>query len=106
MCSHFSLNKRDTLTKDLQLRLEEAEEVSNRKAKKQMFKLDQKVRELENALDGEQRKTADSTKIQRRLERQLKEVIYTTDEDQKAMHSWGRILEIKFLMTPFFSLLL
>merc|ERR1719343_842377 len=51
--------------------------------KKQIQKLDQRVRELENELDAEQRRTADATKNQKKLERKLKEVVYAGEEDKK-----------------------
>merc|ERR1712019_247360 len=46
--------------KDLQLRLDESEQVAMKGGKKQIQKLDQRVRELENELDAEQRRTADA----------------------------------------------
>merc|ERR1711990_571718 len=69
--------------KDLQLRLDESEQVAMKGGKKQIQKLDQRVRELENELDSEQRRTADSLKNQKKLERKLKEVVYSGEEDKK-----------------------
>merc|ERR1712003_280241 len=69
--------------KDLQLRLDESEQVAMKGGKKQIQKLDQRVRELENELDAEQRRTADATKNQKKLERKLKEVVYAGEEDKK-----------------------
>merc|ERR1712109_427509 len=42
-----------------------------------------RVRELENELDSEQRRTADGIKASRKLERKVKEVTYQADEDKK-----------------------
>merc|ERR1719394_2214732 len=69
--------------KDLQLRLDESEQVAMKGGKKQIQKLDQRVRELENELDAEQRRTADPQKNQKKLERKLKEVVYSGEEDKK-----------------------
>merc|ERR1712003_266318 len=73
----------ETTIKDLQLRLDESEQVAMKGGKKQIQKLDQRVRELENELDAEQRRTADATKNQKKLERKLKEVVYAGEEDKK-----------------------
>merc|ERR1712066_773754 len=40
-------------------------------------------REIENELDAEQRRTADSVKANRKLERRVKEVTYQGEEDKK-----------------------
>merc|ERR1712226_952685 len=69
--------------KDLQLRLDESEQVAMKGGKKQIQKLDQRVRELENELDAEQRRTADAQKNQKKLERKLKEIVYSGEEDKK-----------------------
>merc|ERR1739845_170726 len=61
--------------KDLQLRLDEAEQVALKGGRKQVQKLEARMRELENELDSEQRRTADSIKATRKLERKVKEVL-------------------------------
>merc|ERR1712045_964305 len=73
----------EATVKDLQMRLDESEKVAMKGGKKQIQKLDQRVRELENELDAEQRRTADATKNQKKLERKLKEVVYAGEEDKK-----------------------
>merc|ERR1712003_357661 len=73
----------EATVKDLQMRLDESEQVAMKGGKKQIQKLDQRVRELENELDAEQRRTADATKNQKKLERKLKEVVYAGEEDKK-----------------------
>merc|ERR1712154_392412 len=40
-------------------------------------------REIENELDSEQRRTADSIKANRKMERRIKEVTYQGEEDKK-----------------------
>ena len=74
---------REATIKDVQLRLDESEQVAMKGGKKQIQKLDQRVRELENELDSEQKRTADALKNQKKLERKLKEVVYSAEEDKK-----------------------
>merc|ERR1712170_344791 len=69
--------------KDLQHRLDEAEQVALKGGRKQVQKMEARVRELENELDSEQRRTADGIKASRKLERKVKEVSYQADEDKK-----------------------
>merc|ERR1711912_80952 len=66
--------------KDLQHRLDEAEQVALKGGRKQVQKMEARVRELENELDGEQRRTADSVKNNRKMERKIKEVSYQSEE--------------------------
>merc|ERR1712212_826220 len=73
----------EATVKDLQMRLDESEQVAMKGGKKQIQKLDQRVRELENELDAEQRRTSDATKNQKKLERKLKEIVYSGEEDKK-----------------------
>lgn len=51
--------------------------------KKAIQKLEQRVRELENELDGEQRRHADAQKNLRKSERRIKELSFQADEDRK-----------------------
>ena len=83
--SHLERMKKnmEATVKDLQMRLDESEQVAMKGGKKQIQKLDQRVRELENELDAEQRRTSDATKNQKKLERKLKEVVYSGEEDKK-----------------------
>merc|ERR1711970_507363 len=69
--------------KDLQLRLDEAEQVALKGGRKQVQKLEARMRELESDLDSEQRRTADSIKNTRKIERKMKEVTYQSEEDKK-----------------------
>ncbi|XP_062853981.1 myosin heavy chain, fast skeletal muscle [Trichomycterus rosablanca] len=69
--------------KDLQHRLDEAENLAMKGGKKQLQKLEARVRELENELDAEQRRSADAIKGVRKYERRVKELIYQTEEDKK-----------------------
>ncbi|XP_041073384.1 myosin-4-like [Carcharodon carcharias] len=69
--------------KDLQHRLDEAEQLAMKGGKKQLQKLEAKVRELENELEAEQKRSNDATKGIRKYERRVKELSYQSDEDRK-----------------------
>uniref|UniRef100_A0A8C2MZ53 Myosin-7B n=1 Tax=Cricetulus griseus TaxID=10029 RepID=A0A8C2MZ53_CRIGR len=69
--------------RELQARLEEAEQAALRGGKKQVQKLEAKVRELEAELDAEQKKHAEALKGVRKHERRVKELAYQTEEDRK-----------------------
>ncbi|NWR95975.1 MYH7 protein, partial [Furnarius figulus] len=62
--------------KDLQLRLDEAEQLALKGGKKQLQKLEGRVRELENELEAEQKRNAESVKGLRKSERRVKELSY------------------------------
>ncbi|KAG8449413.1 hypothetical protein GDO86_016166 [Hymenochirus boettgeri] len=69
--------------KDLQHRLDEAEQLAMKGGKKQLQKLEGRVRELENELDNEQKRGVEAVKGVRKYERRVKELTYQTEEDRK-----------------------
>ncbi|XP_061604238.1 myosin heavy chain, fast skeletal muscle-like [Phyllopteryx taeniolatus] len=69
--------------KDLQHRLDEAESLAMKGGKKQLQKLEARVRELESEVDAEQRRGAEAIKGVRKYERRVKELTYQTEEDKK-----------------------
>ncbi|XP_034170109.2 myosin heavy chain, fast skeletal muscle [Pangasianodon hypophthalmus] len=69
--------------KDLQHRLDEAESLAMKGGKKQLQKLEARVRELESEVEVEQRRSAESLKGVRKYERRVKELTYQTEEDKK-----------------------
>ncbi|XP_048122941.1 myosin-7-like [Alosa alosa] len=73
----------DQTIKDLQHRLDEAEQIAMKGGKKQIQKLEARVRELENELESEQKKASESLKGIRKHERRIKELTYQTEEDRK-----------------------
>ncbi|KAK3930628.1 Myosin heavy chain, muscle, partial [Frankliniella fusca] len=73
----------ETQIKELQVRLDEAENNALKGGKKAIQKLEQRVRELENELDGEQRRHADAQKNLRKSERRIKELSFQAEEDRK-----------------------
>ncbi|XP_063312179.1 myosin-1B-like [Pelobates fuscus] len=69
--------------KDFQHRLDEAEQLALKGGKKQIQKLESRVRELENELDAEQKRSSDAIKGVRKYERRVKELTYQSEEDKK-----------------------
>uniref|UniRef100_A0A8B9Y8M6 Myosin heavy chain 3 n=1 Tax=Bos mutus grunniens TaxID=30521 RepID=A0A8B9Y8M6_BOSMU len=69
--------------KDLQHRLDEAEQLALKGGKKQIQKLETRIRELESELEGEQKKNTESVKGLRKYERRVKELTYQSEEDRK-----------------------
>ncbi|KAF7248968.1 Myosin-7, partial [Varanus komodoensis] len=69
--------------KDLQHRLDEAEQLALKGGKKQLQKLETRVHELENELDAEQKRGIEAIKGVRKYERKLKEITYQAEEDKK-----------------------
>merc|ERR1712053_42294 len=83
--SHLERMKKnmESSVKDLQNRLDEAEQVALKGGRKQVQKLEARMRELENELDSEQKRTADGIKASRKLERKVKDISYQAEEDKK-----------------------
>ncbi|XP_037664406.1 myosin-3 [Choloepus didactylus] len=69
--------------KDLQNRLDEAEQLALKGGKKQIQKLETRIRELEFELEGEQKKNTEAVKGLRKYERRVKELTYQSEEDRK-----------------------
>uniref|UniRef100_A0A3Q2QF55 Slow myosin heavy chain 1 n=1 Tax=Fundulus heteroclitus TaxID=8078 RepID=A0A3Q2QF55_FUNHE len=84
-CAHLERMKKnmEQTIKDLQHRLDEAEQIAMKGGKKQIQKLEARVRELESEVDMEQRKSSDSIKGLRKYERRIKELTYQGEEDKK-----------------------
>uniref|UniRef100_G3N9K5 Myosin, heavy chain b n=1 Tax=Gasterosteus aculeatus aculeatus TaxID=481459 RepID=G3N9K5_GASAC len=83
--SHLERMKKnlEVTVKDLQHRLDEAENLAMKGGKKQLQKLEARVRELESEVEAEQRRGADAVKGVRKYERRVKELTYQTEEDKK-----------------------
>ncbi|XP_052014087.1 myosin-15 [Apodemus sylvaticus] len=69
--------------KDLQKRLDEAEQTAVLGSKKQIQKLESRVRDLEGELESEVRRSAEAQREARRLERGIKELTCQAEEDKK-----------------------
>ncbi|MGH0186648.1 UNVERIFIED_CONTAM: hypothetical protein FKN15_022147 [Acipenser sinensis] len=83
--SHLERMKKnlEQTVKDLTHRLDEAEQLAMKGGKKQLQKLESRVRELENELEAEQRRGVDAVKGVRKYERRVKELSYQGEEDKK-----------------------
>merc|ERR1712121_46836 len=73
----------DYQVKDMQVKLDEAEQMAIKGGKKVTSRLEQKIKDLETQLDDEQRRLVDAQKSQRRTERRIKELTFSQDEDHK-----------------------
>ncbi|KAM9596883.1 myosin-1 isoform 2-T2 [Trichechus inunguis] len=73
----------DQTVKDLQHRLDEAEQLALKGGKKQIQKLEARVRELEGEVESEQKRNVEAIKGLRKHERRVKELTYQTEEDRK-----------------------
>merc|ERR1712200_285287 len=83
--SHLERMKKnlEVTVKDLQHRLDEAENLAMKGGKKQLQKLEGRVRELEGDVEAAQKGGADAVKGVRKYERRVKELTYQTEEDKK-----------------------
>ncbi|XP_042261667.1 myosin heavy chain, fast skeletal muscle-like [Thunnus maccoyii] len=83
--SHLERMKKnlEVTVKDLQHRLDEAENLAMKGGKKQLQKLESRIRELEAEVDAEQRRGAEAVKGVRKYERRVKELTYQAEEDKK-----------------------
>merc|ERR1739844_693062 len=69
--------------KDMQARLDDAEQNALKGGKKAMSKLESRIRELESEMDAESRRLGDAQKNMRKSERKIKELSFQGDEDRK-----------------------
>uniref|UniRef100_A0A3P9LN97 Myosin heavy chain, fast skeletal muscle-like n=1 Tax=Oryzias latipes TaxID=8090 RepID=A0A3P9LN97_ORYLA len=76
----------EVTVKDLQHRLDEAENLAMKGGKKQLQKLEIRVHELEAEVEAEQKRGAEAIKGVRKYERRMKELTYQTEEDKKNMN--------------------
>ncbi|XP_041943197.1 myosin heavy chain, fast skeletal muscle-like [Alosa alosa] len=94
-CAHLERMKKnlETTVKDLQHRLDEAENLAMKGGKKQLQKLETRVRELENELDAEQKRGAEAIKSVRKYERRAKELTYQSEEDKKNVNRLQNLVD-------------
>merc|ERR1712061_877113 len=69
--------------KEMQGRLDDAEQNALKGGKKAMSKMGGRIRELESELDAENRRLGDAQKNLRKSERKIKELTFAGDEDRK-----------------------
>jgi len=73
----------DSQVKEMQCKLDEAEQVAMKGGKKVTTRLEQKIKDLESQMDNEQRRLVDAQKAQRRTDRRIKELTFSQEEDTK-----------------------
>merc|ERR1711922_104598 len=83
----------DCQVKDMQVKLDEAEQLAMKGGKKITCRLEQKIKDLETQLDDEQRRLVDAQKSQRRTDRRIKELTFSQDEDHKNHERMQELLD-------------
>uniref|UniRef100_A0AAY4BTY9 Myosin heavy chain n=1 Tax=Denticeps clupeoides TaxID=299321 RepID=A0AAY4BTY9_9TELE len=86
------IKKNNEITiKDLQLKVEEAEQLALKAGKRTIQKLEARV--METDLDSEQKRHVETVKVLRKNERRLKELIFQTEEDHKTNQRMQELVE-------------
>jgi len=82
---HCEKNRRalEYQVKDMQTKLDEAEQLAVKGGRKVTSRLEQKIKDLETQFDDEQRRLVEAEKSQRRTTRRIKELTFSQDEDHK-----------------------
>ncbi|XP_041860306.1 myosin-7B-like [Melanotaenia boesemani] len=79
--------------KELQVKLDETEQMALKGGKKQLHKLETRVRELQTEVMVEQKKSEEYQKGVRRYERRVKELTYQSEEDRKTLLRMQDLIE-------------
>ena len=69
--------------KEMQTKLDEAEQQAVKGGRKVTTRLEQKIKDLESQFDDEQRRLVEAEKSQRRTTRRIKELTFSQEEDHK-----------------------
>ncbi|XP_075332039.1 myosin-4-like isoform X2 [Odontesthes bonariensis] len=83
----------ESTAKELQIKLDETEQMAMKGGKKQLHKLETRVRELQTELMVEQRRSEEFQKGVRRYERRVKELTYQSEEDRKTLLRMQELIE-------------
>merc|ERR1711994_262213 len=75
----------DCQVKDMQVKLDEAEQLAVKGGKKVTSRLEQKIKDLEGQMDEEQRRLVEAQKSQRRTDRRVKELTFSQEEIVRIM---------------------
>ena len=75
----------DNQVKDMQTKLDEAEQQAVKGGRKVTSRLEQKIKDLESQFDDEQRRLVEAEKSQRRTTRRIKELTFSQEEDNKVL---------------------
>merc|ERR1711874_759157 len=73
----------ESQTKDLQMKLEEAETVALKEGKRAVAKLENRIHEMEVQFNDENNKYSESQEVLRKYERRIKELTFQSEEDKK-----------------------
>ncbi|XP_036404633.1 myosin-16-like [Megalops cyprinoides] len=94
-CIHLEKIKKNNeiAIKDLQMKVEEAEQLALKAGKRTIQKLEAKVKELESELDSEQKRHVETMKTLNKNERRLKELVFQTEEDHKTNQRMQELVE-------------
>ncbi|XP_007904316.1 myosin-16 [Callorhinchus milii] len=94
-CMHLEKIKKnfELHIKDLQVKLEEAEQLALKASRRVIQKLETKVKELETEYDSEQKRHIETVKVLRKNERRLKELVFQTEEDHKTNQRMQELVE-------------
>jgi len=79
--------------KEMQVRLDEAENSALKGGKKIITKLEERIRALEGELDNEQRRSQDANKNLSKQDRHLRELQFQVEEDKKSMASLTDLID-------------
>merc|ERR1711953_602725 len=79
--------------KELQNKLDEAEQIALKGSMKDQQKLETRCRELEGELQ-KNRKASENTKLSRKIDRKLKTTIYDNEEDKKTLERLNEQAEV------------
>ena len=84
---HCEKNRRslECQVKDMQTKLDEAEQLAVKGGRKVTSRLEQKIKDLESQFDDEQRRLVEAEKSQRRTTRRIKELTFSQEEDHKVL---------------------
>ncbi|XP_040904980.1 myosin-7B-like [Toxotes jaculatrix] len=83
----------ESTVKELQVKLDETEQMALKGGKKQLHKLETRVRELQTELMVEQKKSEEYQKGVRRYERRVKELTYQSEEDRRTLLRMQELIE-------------
>merc|ERR1712226_174007 len=78
---------------DLQVQLDDAEQNAIKWGRKMAAKLENRIKDLEAELDGEQRRLGDATKNYGKAERGIKELSFRQDEDRKNAEKMQELID-------------
>ncbi|XP_001511881.2 myosin-16 [Ornithorhynchus anatinus] len=94
-CMHLEKIKKnyEITIKDLQAKMEEAEQLALKGGKRTIMKLEARIKEVETELDAEQKRHVETVKVLRKNERRLKELVFQTDEDHKTNQRMQELVE-------------